>query len=92
MFFKANDATLGRELWESNGSAAGTFLVEDINGTSNAGPYYPTNVNGTLFFAAFDGTHGGELLESNGTAAGTFMVADINPGPNSSYPIVPHQC
>src|SRR6516162_3250457 len=86
VFFSANDGIHGNELWESNGTAAGTFLVKDINGTKNSGPYYPTNVNGTLFFGAFDGTHGAELWESNGTAAGTFLVKDINPGASSFYP------
>src|SRR5262249_41308020 len=86
LFFQANDGTHGLQLWESNGSAAGTLLVKDINGTSNSGPYFPANVNGTLFFAAFDGTLGAELWESNGTSAGTFLVTDLNPGTNGSYP------
>ena len=86
-FFAANDGMHGDELWESDGTAAGTFLVKDINpGVGGSHPVYLTNVNGTLFFQANDGTHGYELWESNGTTAGTFMVADINPGSPGSYP------
>jgi ELWxxDGT repeat protein len=81
LFFSANDGTHGTEFWKSNGTAAGTVQVKDINpgsGSSNAG--HVTNVNGTLFFAANDGTKGTELWKSNGTTAGTVRVKDINPG------------
>ena len=74
-------------MWESNGSAAGTLIVSDINPGSNSSyPQDLTNVNGILFFSADDGTHGRELWESNGTAAGTSLVLDLNPGSTSSSP------
>jgi ELWxxDGT repeat protein len=86
-FFAASDFTNGTELWASDGSPAGTFLVKDINrGSANSYPKYLLNVNGTLFFQANDGADGAELWESNGTAAGTFLVDDINPGVSGSYP------
>jgi ELWxxDGT repeat protein len=86
-FFAASDFTNGTELWASDGSPAGTFLVQDINrGSANSYPKYLLNVNGTLFFQANDGADGAELWESNGTAAGTFLVDDINPGASGSYP------
>jgi ELWxxDGT repeat protein len=87
LFFVANDGVHGRELWKSNGTAAGTMMVKDIGpGYSNTGPSGLTNVNGTLFFTADDGTHGPELWKSDGTAAGTVLVADINPGSAGSNP------
>ncbi len=70
----------GRELWASDGTAAGTYLVKDINpGAASSNPYYLTNVSGTLFFQANDGVHGIELWKSNGTASGTVLVKDIHP-------------
>ena len=87
LFFTANDGTSGNELWKSNGTAAGTVLVKDINPGSGGGdPGSLTNVNGTLFFIADDGTNGRELWKSDGTAAGTVLVKDINPGSGGSGP------
>ena len=72
----------------SNGTAAGTVLVKDINPAANAdsNPRFLTNVSGTLFFTADDGVDGNELWRSNGTAAGTVLVADIIPGAGNSVP------
>jgi ELWxxDGT repeat protein len=90
LFFQADDGgpRVPRvDLWESNGTAAGTFLVKEINPfTTGSYPTNLTSVNGTLFFSARDPSHGRELWESNGTAAGTFLVQDINPGVRGSYP------
>jgi ELWxxDGT repeat protein len=35
LFFSASTAAEGRELWKSNGSAAGTTLVQDLNSGAN---------------------------------------------------------
>lgn len=65
LFFRANDGVHGVELWQSDGTAAGTVLVKDINtGTSAMGSSYPEHfavVNGSLFFSAIDDAHGREL-------------------------------
>ena len=66
LFFSANDGVNGFELWRSDGSAAGTQLIKDINpGSASAFPLYAfharTNMNGTLFFSADDPAHGSEL-------------------------------
>jgi len=85
LFFTASDGTDGGELWTSDGTAAGTVIVKDINpGTNSSGPILLTIVDGTLFFQANDGTHGAELWKTDGTAAGTAMVADINLGSTDS--------
>lgn len=84
LFFTAEDAIHGRELWRADGSEAGTELVKDIfPGSAGAAPANFVHVNGTLFFTAEDGTHGRELWKSNGTAEGTGLVKDIAPGAGS---------
>jgi uncharacterized repeat protein (TIGR01451 family) len=80
LFFNARDGSSGHELWKSDGTAAGTVLVKDINpGSGGSDPRNLTAVNGMLFFRADDDSSGYELWKSDGTAAGTVMVKDINP-------------
>src|SRR2546422_2753737 len=86
-FFTAADGPHGRELWETDGTPAGTHLLKDIypsSGSSN--PTSLINVNGVLFFTATDGVSGAELWRSDGSEAGTVLVKDINPGPANSTP------
>jgi ELWxxDGT repeat protein len=88
VFFFANDGSHGNELWKSDGTAAGTGLVLDINPGSDGSntAYSPqlVNVNGVVYYSASDGVHGSELWRSDGTAAGTRLLKDINPGPSGT--------
>ncbi|MEB3259770.1 MAG: ELWxxDGT repeat protein, partial [Cyanobacteriota bacterium] len=93
LFFVGDDSR-GAELWISDGTAAGTTLVRDINPTAGAGapgprrgPSQLTAVSDrAVFFAANDGSSGYELWRSDGTADGTQRLLDINPGAASSHP------
>ena len=79
LFFTADDGTSGRELWKSNGTAAGTVLVKDLKpGADTSSPSGLTNVTGRLFFAADDGTNGIEIWKTSsaaleGTSSGCFI-------------------
>src|SRR5262249_44450182 len=98
LFFSADDGVSGRELWKSDGTAAGTVLVKDIRPGSSyfVYPYGsdPRNLvaaGGRLFLTHNDGVPGSESWHSAGTAAGTVLVKDITPSsaygfPSSSYP------
>ena len=71
--------TTGRELWKSDGTAAGTVLVKDIDPGRRARSRRPSRTSdGTLFFTADDGSTGNELWKSDGTPAGTTLVKDIS--------------
>src|SRR6185312_520632 len=53
LFFSANTAANGQELWVSDGTAAGTHLVKDLNaGVHSAYPYRFTPVGSKLYFTA----------------------------------------
>lgn len=87
LIFTAETAAAGRELWISDGTAAGTQLVADINpGVDSSEPEDFFVWNGYVYFSADDGQHGRELWRSDGTTSGTTLVEDILPGPGSSDP------
>jgi ELWxxDGT repeat protein len=85
MFFAADDGTHGMELWKTDGSAAGTSLVSDLNtGPAGSNPAALTVFNGRLYFQATAGAGGSQLFASDGTAAGTGLVKVLNPAGNAS--------
>lgn len=86
LFFAAQDATHGMELWKSDGTDAGTVLVKDIRPVAGGFGGELTIVNDTLFFRGTDGISGQELWKTDGTNAGTVMIKDIAVGSASSSP------
>jgi ELWxxDGT repeat protein len=76
------DATHGKELWRSDGTAAGTTLIKDIvpgiDGiiTDEDYPMFAV-MNSVMYLALDDGVHGAELWRTDGTEAGTYLVKNI---------------
>src|SRR5438093_9252258 len=81
LFFVASDPTNGRELWKSDGTAAGTVLVKDIDPGSGAAslPVLLTDVE-TLLFVARKPADEGKLWKRDGTVEGTVLVKEATPG------------
>ena len=72
MYFSARTATAGNELWQSDGTAAGTMLALDLlEGSGSSSPAYLRVAGDALFFGA-----NGDVYKSNGTAGGTAVVMD----------------
>ncbi len=95
LYFAATDSTAGRELWKSDGTAAGTVLVKDI--LSGFHQEYRTEYeqqearaidvpNGSSprqlinFRGALYFSAEGRLWRSDGTAAGTVLVKNVRSG------------
>ncbi|QZZ21474.1 tandem-95 repeat protein [Leptothermofonsia sichuanensis E412] len=88
LYFAANDGFNGVELWKSDGTAAGTFLVADINPSpgGNSTPANFTSVGNTLFFTANNGTLGTELWKIDEVSGTPVLVRNIRPGAPGSNP------
>jgi ELWxxDGT repeat protein len=78
-------ATVGSELYKSDGTAAGTVLVKDIvpGGAASSFPAGFVEVNGRVVFQATTPELGTELWVTDGTTGGTVLLKDILPGPGS---------
>jgi ELWxxDGT repeat protein len=79
-YFVATDGIHGNEIWRTDGTPAGTFLLKDIcPGACSSQPNTLTGSNGLLFFIAYDLQQGPELWKSDGTPEGTSVVkGDLN--------------
>ena len=86
-YFAATSAATGTEFWKTDGTAAGTVLVKDINtGPSSSSPRgFAVGLN-DIYFSASEPNAGNEIYISNGTTGGTVLRADINSGPGDSAP------
>lgn len=96
VFLYLDDGVSGLEPWFSDGTAAGTSLLADINpGIAGSIPipsFSPVQtalaigVDRTVVFMAETSQTGKELWISDGTPAGTFALPEIIPGPASGEP------
>src|SRR5262249_5647638 len=89
-FFEIDDSASGVELWRSDGTDAGTYMLSDINpGSQGSYPKYLIPVGGLLYFAACDNAPGVELWRTDGTIAGTLRLTDLADGGGHTAVVVP---
>src|SRR6201999_3668107 len=79
VFFQDGSETTGIQLWKTDGTAAGTTLVKEIEAPNTEFTTSLRNMtaqNGILLFSADDGAHGLQPWRSDGPTLGTKMIAD----------------
>lgn len=90
-FFSAFTMDKGRELYISDGTAAGTSLVKNLDNNIQdgvAGFNYYVSAS-AIFFCGSDGINQGELFKSNGTSVGTQVTGRTNFTPGGFADVKP---
>lgn len=87
VYFSTVSNDFGNELWVTDGTKKGTFLLKDIEiGSGSSNPSNLVHLGNKTYFSAFTTQYGNELWETDGTPEGTKLVADILKGSLSSNP------
>lgn len=90
LYFAADDNVHGYELWRTDGSEAGTYMVKNVNPneSQSGNPIRDIfEINGKLVFTHTTPATGTEIWVSDGTEAGTVLLLDINPSTSESFPL-----
>ena len=78
-YFEADDGVHGRELMRSDGTAAGTYLVKDINpGETSTLIRNMIAINGKVYFSASTDGYSYHPWVTDGTEAGTQIIDVVN--------------
>ncbi len=76
----------GQELWRTDGTPEGTFLLADAcPGSCSSRPVVGAQREGLALFGATDPQGGRDLWRTDGTPEGTFQLADFPRGRNPVY-------
>ncbi len=78
LYFVADEGINGEELWKTDGTSNGTYLVKNINDSDSSSISFLTSNGTKLFFYANDGINGLELWSSSGTVETTQLIMNIS--------------
>jgi ELWxxDGT repeat protein len=77
IYFFGADATHGSELWVSDGTPAGTYMLKDFTPNGNSDIFiFKANLD-KLVFSVKDEDGKGSLWATDGTTTGTVLLADV---------------
>ncbi|HYM62422.1 MAG TPA: IPT/TIG domain-containing protein, partial [Thermoanaerobaculia bacterium] len=76
----------GGDLWRTDGTAAGTFSLGNVNGSDGYHNWPMTALGKSVLFGATDPVHGYELWKTDGSIAGTGLLKDVYATTNPSWP------
>ncbi|WET01866.1 ELWxxDGT repeat protein [Flavobacterium sp. YJ01] len=78
LYFNANDGANGFELWKSDGTEAGTYMIKDIYpGSSASYARQFVLLNNIIYFIANDNS-GTAIWKTDGTQSGTTKIIALN--------------
>jgi len=86
IYFKVGTDSFGVELWGTDGTPAGTHVLDILPGITGTYPQEAVAMNGTLYFTPWtEPIYGHEIwkIDSTGTAS---ILKDINPGTGWAFP------
>ncbi|MBK6371567.1 MAG: hypothetical protein IPF64_17610 [Flavobacteriales bacterium] len=90
LFFQGTDLGVNSELWATDGTSVGTYMVKGYpDGANGSSPQYLESFNGEVWFQAYGGSQA-KLWHSDGTEAGTQVLPDPTPSFNSPYYMTAH--
>lgn len=95
LYYPSHTAAVGTELWRSDGSPAGTFLLKDLDprqgSDGNPRDSFPDGFikAGNLLYFTATTEDGYELWRTDGTATGTFRLQDFSQGSLEGQPSIP---
>lgn len=93
LFSGEGPGNLGRELWKTDGTNAGTVMLKDINpGAGSSDPADFQILNNKVYFRGSDVDYNYEIWSTDGTTAGTTKLTEIDPTPGNGglrSPLIP---
>jgi ELWxxDGT repeat protein len=84
LYFNATDSNFWTRFFRTDGTAAGTVVVESANPNELYSIYSPFSAGPYLYFTG-SSSAGSELWRTDGTTAGTVMVRNINGMASDSF-------
>ncbi|MEC7416226.1 MAG: hypothetical protein VX625_02250, partial [Candidatus Thermoplasmatota archaeon] len=82
LLFTARNESNNNELWRTDGTEDGTYMVKDINTDGDGYPshFFSLDEDRVLFRAQPNAGNNRQLWITDGTEVGTYRLKDINPG------------